>query len=83
MSGTEMKCFEDLKFQQQKKENSQAEEKVTWLQQLQREISEYQHILVSRKVCGCVDGRLREDIKKKLFLLFVKYILFTENQQHC
>lgn len=52
-----MKRFEDLEFQQLEKESSHPEEKVTRFQQILKEIAEYQHILVTRKVCVCVYGR--------------------------
>lgn len=66
-----MKCFEDLEFQQLEKESSQAEEKETQIQQLLEEITEYQHSLVTRKVCVCVYGRLSEDLFILYFVWFV------------
>lgn len=47
----ETKRFEDLEFQQLEKESRQDEEKETQMQQLLREIAEYQRSVVSRKVC--------------------------------
>ncbi|TRY94334.1 hypothetical protein DNTS_026332 [Danionella cerebrum] len=46
---TEKKHFEDLEFQQLEKESCQDEEKETQMQQLLREIAEYQRSLVTRK----------------------------------
>lgn len=51
MLETEMKRFEDLEFHQLEKESCQAEEKESQNKQLLKEIAEYQHSLVTRKVC--------------------------------
>lgn len=48
---TEMKHFEDMEFQQLEKKSNQAEEKESQNQQLLQEIAEYQHNLLTRKVC--------------------------------
>lgn len=48
----EKKRFEDLEFQQLEKESCQDEETETQMQQLLREIAEYQRSVVTRKVCG-------------------------------
>lgn len=79
MLETEMKRFEDLEFQQLEKESSQAEEKETQIQQLLREIAEYQHSLVTRKVCVCVYGRLSED----LFIYFCTVVCVHEQNKLC
>lgn len=47
----ETKRFDDLEFQQLEKESRQDEEKETQMQQLLREIAEYQRSVVTRKVC--------------------------------
>lgn len=80
-----MKRFEDLEFQQLEKESSQAEEKETQIQQLLREIAEYQHSLVTRKVCVCVYGRLSEDLFIyfcTLWFVSISKINFAGIQKH-
>ena len=44
------KRFEDLEFQQLERESRQDEEKETQIQQILRDISEYQRSTVTRKV---------------------------------
>lgn len=46
----ETKRFEDLEFQQLERESRQDEEKETHMQQLLREIADYQRSTVTRKV---------------------------------
>lgn len=65
MLETEMKRFEDLEFHQLEKESCQAEEKESQNKQLLKEIAEYQHSLVTRKVCVWERGFVY------LFLYFV------------
>lgn len=47
---TETKRFEDLEFQHLEKESRQDEEKETQIQQLLKEIADYQRSSVTRKV---------------------------------
>lgn len=47
---TETKRFEDLEFQHLEKESRQEEEKETQIQQLLKEIADYQRSSVTRKV---------------------------------
>lgn len=50
MLDTETKRFEDLEFQHLEKESRQDEEKETQIQQLLKEIADYQRSSVTRKV---------------------------------
>lgn len=90
MLDAESKRFEDLEFQQLERESRQDEEKETHMQQLLREIADYQRSTVTRKVTAVCLRVLNESQcyilienprLNKLVLLFHQERLLTLKKQ--